>query len=142
MVTDIIATIRENEAANEQLMDALDYAVGIYQLDDSPESREFRFERLSYLEKQGISPKRDRYLMVYSYGLNEQPQEQEVFSLLESIYETFNCRRPKDFIGHSLSVSDVVAIKFGEAKKAYYCDSFGFKEIEGFYTLASDTASG
>ena len=44
----------------------------------------------------------------------------------EDIYMKFNLNRPDDFKGHSLSVSDIVKID----GKYFYCDSFGFKEIE------------
>lgn len=44
---------------------------------------------------------------------------------LEHIFEAFNIRRPKDFKGHSLSVSDVVVMD----GKAWYCDSIGWKEV-------------
>lgn len=44
---------------------------------------------------------------------------------LEDLFYTFNMDRPKDFKGHSMSVSDIVELN----GKKYYCDSFGFKEI-------------
>ena len=40
----------------------------------------------------------------------------------------FNLDHPADFRGHSLSVSDVVVAK----GKAYYVDTFGFKELKAF----------
>ena len=45
-------------------------------------------------------------------------------------YDKFNVEKPIDFMGHSLSVSDVVEILDGENKGAYFCDSFGFKKID------------
>ena len=39
---------------------------------------------------------------------------------------------PGDFGGHSLSVSDSVAIKQAGHVSCYYCDSFGFKELPDF----------
>lgn len=51
---------------------------------------------------------------------------------LEGIYYKFNVSRPDGFTGHSLSVSDVIVIQSGDERKAYYCDSVGFKEVEGF----------
>lgn len=49
---------------------------------------------------------------------------------LEDVFFKFNVEKPIDFTGHSLSVSDVVEILDGENKGAYFCDSFGFKEID------------
>jgi hypothetical protein len=37
----------------------------------------------------------------------------------------FNLEHPKDFRGHSLSVSDIVQME----DEFYYCDSFGWKKI-------------
>ena len=51
---------------------------------------------------------------------------------LEGIFEVFNLYHPKDFKGHSLSVSDIVQI-IGSNKESnghYFCDSFGWQKIE------------
>ena len=45
--------------------------------------------------------------------------------ILEEIFDKYNLDVPKDFTGHSLSVSDVVEIN----GNYYYCDSFGWKNI-------------
>ncbi|MBQ3514310.1 MAG: hypothetical protein IJA32_11040 [Lachnospiraceae bacterium] len=45
---------------------------------------------------------------------------------LEGVFYIFNMNRPSDFIGHSMSVSDVVV----SDDKAYICQNVGFKEIE------------
>ena len=52
--------------------------------------------------------------------------------ILEKVFEQFNIRRLSDFFGHSLSVSDIVAIKRGPEVTYHYCDSFGFKQLEDF----------
>lgn len=44
---------------------------------------------------------------------------------LDEIFTKFNISKPKDFIGHSLSVSDIVYID----DSYYYCDSFGWTKI-------------
>lgn len=44
----------------------------------------------------------------------------------------FNISRPQDFEGHSLSVSDVIAIKRNGEVSVHYVDSIGFKELPGF----------
>ena len=51
---------------------------------------------------------------------------------LEAFYVQFNINRPEDFRGHSLSVSDIVALKVGGVVSCHYVDSIGFKELEGF----------
>ena len=47
-------------------------------------------------------------------------------------YEIFNLNRPGDFTGHSLSVSDIVALKQDGVVSYHYCDSIGFKELPDF----------
>lgn len=57
--------------------------------------------------------------------------EIEKRNCLDKLFEIFNINRPADFHGHSLSVSDVVALK-DDGKDYwywYYCDSFGWEEI-------------
>ena len=56
------------------------------------------------------------------------PQYEE----LEKLYEKFNINHPADFRGHSLSVSDIVALKRDGVVSCHYCDSVGFKEVPEF----------
>lgn len=51
---------------------------------------------------------------------------------LESIWEKFNIDHPKDFKGHSLSVSDVVVLHQNGQDTAHYVDSFGYKNVPEF----------
>ena len=59
-------------------------------------------------------------------------------AFLESVFEKFNMHRPKDFEGHSLSVSDVVAVKKDGQISAHFVDSIGFKELPQFGQIVSD----
>ena len=47
--------------------------------------------------------------------------------ILEVVFHIFNMRIPKDFEGHSISVSDLIAIESDGRDRLYYCDSFGWK---------------
>lgn len=51
---------------------------------------------------------------------------------LEDIYTRFNIDHPKDFKGHSLSVSDIVVLHQNGEDTAHYVDSFGYKEVPEF----------
>lgn len=51
---------------------------------------------------------------------------------LEDIYTRFNIDHPKDFKGHSLSVSDVVVLHQDGQDTAHYVDSFGYKNVPEF----------
>ena len=59
--------------------------------------------------------------------------EQSQMATLERLYEIFNLNRPGDFTGHSLSVSDIVALKQDDVVSYHYCDSVGFKELPDFW---------
>ena len=50
----------------------------------------------------------------------------EVFLILDSLFTTFNVHRPKDFVGHSLSVSDLIQLD----NDIYYVDSVGFQKVD------------
>ena len=51
---------------------------------------------------------------------------------LEDIYTRFNIDHPKDFKGHSLSVSDVVVLHQNGQDTAHYVVSFGYKDVPEF----------
>ena len=52
--------------------------------------------------------------------------------VLEELFQMFNISRPQDFEGHSLSVSDVIALKRNGEVSVHYVDSIGFKDLQGF----------
>ena len=97
----------------------------IYQLKkDAPASLFFApYDDLSAV------PSADNYKAIYTQPLNDGGSKREV---LEQAFEQFNEHCPADFTGHSLSVSDIVAIKRGHEISYHYCDCIGFKELDGF----------
>ena len=113
------------------LLNGKECAAGIYQLKSNPENRDIRFMDSSYLEKKGIEPNRDNYTLVYSFPvLHEDLQNKSEF--LEQVFEKFNTDHPKDFAGHSLSVSDVVVVQQNGELSAHYVDRAGFTELASF----------
>lgn len=50
----------------------------------------------------------------------------EMNATLDDIFEMCNLNHPIGYLGHSLSVSDIVHIN----GKYYYCDSIGWKELD------------
>ena len=50
--------------------------------------------------------------------------------ICEVIFYIFNMRTPKDFKGHSLSMSDVIEIKSRGRSYFYYCDMCGFVRVQ------------
>lgn len=101
-------------------------AYSIYQLDLSDNTDNLRFMSLDWVQGKGLSVDRDNYQMVYA-------RQREPGETLEDIYRRFNIDHPKDFRGHSLSVSDVLVLHEKGTDTAYYVDSIGFQELQGFF---------
>ena len=101
----------------------------IYQLRDNDDTVQLRYMNSEYLEKKGLSVQKENYAAVYAGDLDRRGDTQDK---LNELYETFNIRRPEDFRGHSLSVSDIVALKQNGVVSCHYVDSWGFKELPGF----------
>ena len=97
----------------------------IYQLKNSDETLNIRFEGLERLKKDGGTVNKDHYDLVYHALLDKR-------DTLDSIYERFNLYHPADFRGHSLSVSDVVVFHREGVDSAFYVDSYGFAEVPEF----------
>ena len=102
----------------------------IYQLRDSDDTARLHFMNYEYLEKKkGLSVQKENYAAVYAGSLDRGGDTQD---RLNELYETFNIRRPEDFRGHSLSVSDIVALKQNGVVSCHYVDSWGFNELPDF----------
>ena len=93
----------------------------IYQVD--PHNCDYAFEWWDWA-KEKFNFNKD-YSLVYE---GEIEVDENVNNTLEELFEIFNIRRPEDFKGHSLSVSDIVEI-YG---KYYYCDSHGWVDITDY----------
>lgn len=87
------------------------------------------FASMKELERMGLAPDIDHYEVMYT---EELPAYESRYQFLESVYARFNIDRPEDFKGHSLSVSDIVAIKEAGQISCYYVDSIGFQELPDF----------
>lgn len=57
---------------------------------------------------------------------------EDVNRQLEDLYVKFNIDHPDDFRGHSMSVSDIVALKVVGEVSFHYVDSVGFQKLENF----------
>ena len=97
----------------------------IYQIKGGDETRDLRFEPYDRLQAAGNVVDRANYELVYSAPLAPETS-------LEDIYTRFNIDHPKDFKGHSLSVSDVVVLHQDGQDAAHYVDSVGFREVPEF----------
>lgn len=67
--------------------------------------------------------KKEEYKTVYSGTIEE--GDLNINQILENIFIKFNVSHPKDFKGHSLSMSDIVILD----NQTYLCDMIGWKKV-------------
>lgn len=92
--------------------------------DDAENSRFIKFSSLDLVNRMGLEITREKYEEVWT---GEVEETNDVNETLEHIFRQFNIgRKPEGYKGHSLSVSDIIQLE----DKSYYCDSYGFEEIE------------
>ena len=101
----------------------------IYQLKRDDATTDIRFMNSDYLKAKGIEPQYENYELIYTGALSKDRSQIEK---LEDLYRIFNIEHPQDFTGHSLSVSDIVALKQAGVVSYHYVDSIGYKELLGF----------
>lgn len=125
------AVMERMERQTEREMAFLGHAgdcFAIYQVkDDNPDR--LRFMNMDWLESQGLAPDRSNYDLIYTGELAAQGESARQ---LEALYEQFNLRHPADYHSPSLSVSDIVALKQDGMVSFHYCDSIGFRQLDGF----------
>ena len=120
-VKELYAKAQETAKTAEQDKDTY----SIYQLKHGDETRDLRFEPYDRLQVTGNVVDKANYELIYSAELTPGTS-------LEDIYTRFNIDHPKDFKGHSLSVSDVVVLHQNGQDTAHYVDSFGYKNVPEF----------
>ena len=102
----------------------------IMQLNRSDEARSMSFMSYDFIERQGLKPEINFYEMTYTGPLHTNAESAD--AICENLFVKFNAERPEDFRGHSMSVSDVIALKRQGEVNYFFVDSFGFKELPGF----------
>ena len=101
----------------------------IYQLKRDDATTDIRFMNSDYLKSKGIEPQYENYELIYTGALAGDGSQMEK---LENLYRIFNIEHPQDFTGHSLSISDIVALKQAGVVSYHYVDSVGYKELHNF----------
>lgn len=101
----------------------------VLQLKRIDETWDERFESISALQRRGKEPDIEHYDVVYIGNL---PPYTDQNAMLEGLYTKFNIDHPEDFSGHSMSVSDIVALKVAGEVSFHYVDTIGFKVLPGF----------
>ena len=124
--------VHGTQAPDERMMAFLDSTTDQYailQLRRSEDTVYERFSSMRELERMGLEPDIDHYEVVYMAPLLPYKDQN---TMLEELYAKFNVSRPDDFTGHSLSVSDIVALRQNGVVSCHYVDSIGFQELPGF----------
>ena len=107
---------------------------GIYQIRDGIDSvRDIRFVSKQNLENHGLSVDRANYELVYTAPFLEQienPSDRNI--VLDKIYQDFNTKLPADYSARSVSVSDVIVLRWEGNVSSHYVDSVGFAPIARF----------
>ena len=96
---------------------------GIYQLKE--DKKDYLFASSKELQARGVEVHSENYELVYTAPLR-------FADTLDGIYERFNLNRPEDFIGHSLSVSDIIVRNQNGKVSARFVDTFGFGQLPEF----------
>ena len=107
---------------------------GIYQIKDDSPGENYAFMNMSFIESHGMQIKKEDYKLVYVGEFLGNMS-------LDDIFERFNIDRPKDFRGHSLSVSDIVVLNDGEKVTAHFVDSISFEQLDSFLNLEEQVLS-
>ena len=97
----------------------MEYKYNVYQIDDL-ENCDYAFRRYEIAK-----PRFDfsDYRHVYTGTVQSTGN---IFQVLDKIFKILNIEHPDDYVGRSLSVSDIVEIN----DRYFFCDSFGWVEIK------------
>ena len=124
-----VVTLSEQADTEKLFLENPQDAFLIYQIRRGGELDAYRFMNYDYLQSKGVTPERGGYDAIYTGGLAEYGDNK---TNLDMIYQRFNVNHPADFKGHSLSVSDIVALKKDGVVSCHYVDSIGFRELPNF----------
>ena len=124
-----VVTLSEQADTEKLFLENPQDAFLIYQIRRGGELDAYRFMNYDYLQSKGVTPERGGYDAIYTGGVMDYGNAR---TNLDMIYQRFNVDHPADFKGHSLSVSDIVALKQNGVVSCHYVDSIGFRELPNF----------
>lgn len=116
---------------DETFLNGTGDSYAIYQLKHDPSTRDLRFTSMVQVEKRGRKVERQNYELMY-VGKLQEVGDLEQHAILEELFARFNLDIPADFAGHSLSMSDIVALRQSGHISFHYVDAFGFREVKDF----------
>ena len=124
-----VVTLSEQADTEKLFLENPQDAFLIYQIRRDGELDAYRFMNYDHLQSKGVTPERGGYDAIYTGGFMDYGNAR---TDLDMIYQRFNVDHPADFKGHSLSVSDIVALKQNGVVSCHYVDSIGFRELPNF----------
>lgn len=124
-----VVTLSEQADTEKLFLENPQDAFLIYQIRRGGELDAYRFMNYDYLQSKGVTPERGGYDAIYTGGFMDYGNAR---TNLDMIYQRFDVDHPADFKGHSLSVSDIVALKQNGVVSCHYVDSIGFRELPNF----------
>ena len=124
-----VVTLSEQADTEKLFLENPQDAFLIYQIRRGGELDAYRFMNYDYLQSKGVMPERGGYDAIYTGGFMDYGNAR---TNLDMIYQRFNVDHPADFKGHSLSVSDIVALKQNGVVSCHYIDRIGFRELPNF----------
>ena len=124
-----VVTLSEQADTEKLFLENPQDAFLIYQIRRGGELDAYRFMNYDYLQSKGVTPERGGYDAIYTGGFMDYGNAR---TNLDMIYQRFNVDHPADFKEHSLSVSDIVALKQNGVVSCHYVDSIGFRELPNF----------
>ncbi len=120
-------------AMEQNFLDLRTDSYAIYQLRDDGSCDDLHWMAMADLQKAGHSVEKQHYALVYADELNQYPGK-SVHEVLNDLFYRFNHEHPADFHGHSLSVSDMVALRHEGQLQCFYVDRWGFTEVPDFFS--------
>ena len=108
-----------------------DGTYAILQVKEGDAYRDIRFEALDCIEE---PPLLDNYDLVYTGKVDalNAGYDPSLALICDQIYREFNEHRPKDYTGRSISVSDIIILRYRGNVSVFYVNPFEFTELPGF----------
>lgn len=114
-----------------EILESPKMKIRIFQIDHDKDTQGVKFMDMDFTNRHG-GVNSEAYHQVYGGTV--------IAESLDDIFRMCNDGHPPGYFGHSLSVSDVIEICEGKEKGFYFCDSFGYKKLEGFDIEKTDHA--
>lgn len=97
----------------------------IYQLKVTERTKSALFMSFGVATRMISDLSMDDYSLEWNEDLEEYQEDYDYLDFLNGVFRVFNIARPRNFKGHSVSISDIIELD----GTLYYVDTFGFVEI-------------